>query len=224
MNLDIKSYNGIRYVISYPDGYDSAKKYPVILFFHGAGTRDTDISVLTNCVSMKAMQNFNDFIVVAPKCDGECTWYELFSDVIKLVEEVVINADFTDKSRVYCMGVSMGGYAAWQIAMSRPEWFAAIVPICGGGMAWNTYRLKDVPVWAFHCNGDPTVNVAESIRMTEGVNYNGGNALLTIYEKDSHDAWTETVNNEEVYKWFLQHKKTTVTENTGEFSDPVIYG
>jgi hypothetical protein len=31
--------------------------------------------------------------------------------------------------------------------------------------------------------------------------------MLTIYPEAFHDSWTETYNNQELYEWFLQHKK-----------------
>ena len=67
-----------------------------------------------------------------------------------------------DKSRVYVVGASMGGYATWQLAMSRPELFAAIIPICGGGMYWNAGRLIHMGVWVFHGEEDITVLPQES--------------------------------------------------------------
>ena len=66
-------------------------------------------------------------------------------------------------------------------AMSMPEYFAAIIPICGGGMCWNCIRLKDVPIWAFHGALDDTVLPEESMHMVAAVNRNGGNAKITVY-------------------------------------------
>ena len=58
-----------------------------------------------------------------------------------------------------------GGYTVWQMAMSHPKWFAAIIPICGGGMYWNASRLKNMKVWAFHGSNDPVVYCEESKKM-----------------------------------------------------------
>ena len=105
------------------------------------------------------------------------------------------------------MGASMGGYAVWQLAMSMPEYFAAIVPICGGGMYWNAGRLIHVPVWAFHGAKDATVLLEESVKMVEAVNKKGGNAKLTIYPNTKHDSWTATYSNYEVFQWLLTHRR-----------------
>jgi hypothetical protein len=75
----------------------------------------------------------------------------------------------------------MGGYGTWHIAMSLPNYFAAIVPICGGGMYWNAARLVNVPAWAFHGEADSAVYCEESKKMVDAVNAKGGNAKLTIF-------------------------------------------
>ena len=105
------------------------------------------------------------------------------------------------------MGASMGGYTTWQLAMTQPEIFAAIIPICGGGMYWNAGRLKDVPVWAFHGDIDPVVLPRESEIMVKNTNLFGGNARLTVYENTAHDAWRPTFENPEVFEWLLSHSK-----------------
>ena len=88
-----------------------------------------------------------------------------------------------------------------------PEAFAAIVPVCGGGMYWDARRLKETPVWAFHGAQDKTVLPEESLHMVEKVNAFGGNAKLTLYPNNAHDAWTDTYSNPEVYAWLLEHIK-----------------
>ena len=127
-------------------------------------------------------------------------------------------ADYTDPERLYLMGASMGGYTTWELAMSMPELFAAIVPICGGGMYWNAGRLVNVPVWAFHGKLDPTVLVEESEKMVNAVNKRGGNARLTVYPENKHDAWTDTFSNPEVYRWLLDHKNQNAGRLVNEYS------
>ena len=122
------------------------------------------------------------------------------------------------------MGASMGGYATWQLAMSMPDYFAAIVPICGGGMYWNAGRLVNIPIWAFHGEQDTTVFLEESEKMVDAVNRRGGNAKFTVYPYNGHDAWSDTYSNWEVYEWLLQHRKNTSKDIIEHFSNPNIYG
>ena len=52
-----------------------------------------------------------------------------------------------DRNRIYVMGISMGGYAAWELMQRRPELFAAGLPCCGGGDVAQALRLKDIAIW-----------------------------------------------------------------------------
>ena len=130
---------------------------------------------------------------------------------------------YVDRERIYLMGSSMGGYGAWQLAMSRPEIFAAVAPICGGGMYWNAGRLKNTPVWAFHGDSDCIVLPEESRKMVDAVNKCGGKAYLTIYENTAHNAWTPTFKDPEVWKWMLSNKNQ-YTSTKNEFDDVKSYG
>ena len=147
----------------------------------------------------------------------------MFDNLKRLVTEVTAY-DSVDRSRVYLMGSSMGGYATWQLAMSMPTAFAAIVPICGGGMYWNAARLVNVPVRAFHGALDHTVLVEESVKMVDAVNKNGGNAKLTVYPNNGHDAWSDTYSNPEVYEWLLGNVNKNDLELKDEYKESKIYG
>ena len=103
----------------------------------------------------------------------------------------------------------MGGFGTWQTAIEYPDRFAAIAPICGGGLSVTPYfmeRLKNVPAWAFHDQGDDVVPYKDSVHMIDGLNNAGGNAKLTTYSNNTHDSWTETYNNPKLYEWLLIHK------------------
>jgi predicted peptidase len=201
--------NGMQYYIRYPAGYQTGEKYPVILFLHGAGTRGSDMKVLKENSFFRltaALPEFPFVAVAALREEG--TWFERFETLMELVRFILGNP-FADRNRIYLMGPSMGGYGTWQLAMSMPEYFAAICPICGGGMYWNAERLRDVPVWAFHGAKDVVVRLEESVKMTEAVNACGGNARLTVYPQREHDAWTDTYSNPEVFRWLLSCVKGT---------------
>lgn len=219
------SLGKLRYVIHYPEGFEETKPHPVLFVFNGAGSRGANIAPCINVRSVKlGMPNFPEypFVTVAPLCDAE-NWFDLFEHLQELIR-FISSQPYTDRKRIYMMGSSMGGYATWQLAMSMPEYFAAIVPICGGGMYWEAGRLVNVPVWAFHGGKDTVVFPEESQKMVDAVNRNGGTAQLTIYPENGHDAWTDTFSNPEVYRWFLSHEKADEAPISDNLRDPEIYG
>ena len=143
--------------------------------------------------------------ILAPQCCAD-TWFDLYEQLMDFARSACSDPA-ADPNRFYLCGVSMGGYAAWQLAMSCPELFAAVTPVCGGGMYWNASRLKDLPIWAFHGEQDAVVHVSESIRMVRAVNACGGHAKLTTYPEAGHNAWDPTFSDPEYWRWILrQHK------------------
>lgn len=205
--FEVNFFKNMQYIIKYPKNYDGAKKYPVILFLHGSGSRGTDARRMEKndfFVVTEYLESF-DFITVAPMCH-EDTWFDLWETLCAFANTIP-DFDFCDAKRIYAMGPSMGGYATWQIGMSLPWLFAAIVPICGGGMYWNAKRLKNVPVWAFHGEDDMLVLPEESEKMVAAVNESGGNARLSLYPEVCHEVWLDVYSDAEVFEWLLAQKK-----------------
>ena len=205
--FEVKEFERMQYLVRYPEGYEEGKRYPVIIMLHGAGSRGTNFYTLRGNDYFTVTEQFEDFpfITVAPQCHAN-TWFDLF-ETLRGFTEMIAYSGFCDESRLYATGQSMGGYALWQLAMSMPEYFAAIAPICGGGMYWNAQRLKNVPVWAFHGELDDIVKVEESIKMVDAVNEAGGNARLTLYPDCGHDSWVRAYSDRSLFEWFLSNKK-----------------
>ena len=218
-----KKYESIRYLQRLPKFYIEGTKLPTILFLHGAGTVGTDIEVLKNNSFFVSTDKPDcPFAVVAPLCE-QGVWFDVFEQ-LKAFAEAVSEMQFVDQDRLYLIGNSMGGYGAWQLAMSLPHLFAALVPVCGGGMAWRTKQLKNVPIWAFHGQLDDTVFVDESIHMVDETNRHGGNARLTIFPNADHNSWDPTYATEELWLWLLSQKRKKSSTVIQERMDPTIYG
>lgn len=205
MIINQAEYKKLKYVISYPDNYEKDKKYPVIFHTHGAGSRGTDLSLLNIDAPIRNNPSANEFIIVAPQCYAD-TWFEIFEQLIEFCE-YVYEQPFTDKTRFYSSGISMGGYTAYQLMMSRPHLFVAGIVCCGGGMYWNASRLKDIPLRIFHGEKDKLVLPIESKNMTEYVNANGGCATLTLYPECAHNCWDKAYSNKENFDWLLSQRK-----------------
>lgn len=214
ISAEHKAYKSIKYIKTVPDSLQQETKYPVLLFLHSAGSRGDDISKVETNPFFEAMGSRDDvpFIIIAPQC-GADTWFDIFQELKELVLAEA-NDPLADASRIYAIGASMGGYGVWQIAMSMPEIFAAIVPICGGGMYWNAPRLKNIGVWAFHGRDDSCVLCRESEKMVDAVNACGGEAKLTVYENCFHDSWNGAYAEPDLFNWMLAHKNKGYTETS----------
>ena len=205
--FEFKFFRNMQYIVKYPKNYRAGEKYPTILLLHGSGSRGTDARRLCKndfFTVTEYMESF-DFVTLAPMCH-EDTWFDLWETLRAFALEIP-DFEFCDAKRIYAMGPSMGGYATWQLGMSLPWLFAAIVPICGGGMYWNAERLKNVPVWAFHGEKDTLVLPEESEKMVAAVNAAGGSARLSLYPDVCHEVWLDVYSDAEVFAWLLSNAK-----------------
>ena len=82
----------------------------------------------------------------------------------------------------------------------------------------------NIPISAFHGGKDPVVFPEESQKMVDAVNQRGGNARLTVYPENGHDAWTDTYSNPELYRWFLSHEKSEEPPASDDYRDPKLFG
>jgi predicted peptidase len=207
----------VKYLLFLPEGYDakSAKLWPLIVFLHGAGERGTNVWKVATHGPPKNVADHPDFpfIVVSPQCPEGEHW----SNDILLGLLGEITRDYkVDQSRVYLTGLSMGGYGTWDLGLTYPEKFAAIVPICGGGQKITLglasrekpQALKTLAVWAFHGAKDPVVPLEESQRMVDALKKVGVQEVkFTVYPEAGHNSWTEAYNDPQLYDWLLQHKR-----------------
>lgn len=200
------------YLLHLPPDYgeDPTKRWPLILFLHGAGERGSDLKKLKVNGIPKIVEEQPDFpfITVSPQCPEDHWWPAEVEGLLALLDDVMVRYA-VDPDRVYLTGLSMGGYGTWTLAVAAPDRFAAIAPICGGlyGPARMVERLKNVPVWAFHGAKDPVVPLEQSERLVKVLQEVGGQARLTVYPEAEHDSWTETYANPELYAWFLAHRR-----------------
>ena len=199
----------VGYLLFLPDEYkaeDKQKQWPLMVFLHGAGERGTDLNRVKKHGPPKIVESKPGFgfIVVSPQCPKGTYWK--VDDVMQIIEK--IQSDFNvDGSRTYLTGLSMGGYGSWALAAKHPSRFAAVVPICGAGVADTAESLLNVPIWAFHGDADEVVPLSGTTKIVDAIKEKGGKLIKqTVYEGVGHDSWTQTYDNPELYQWLLSHK------------------
>ncbi|QQS35403.1 MAG: prolyl oligopeptidase family serine peptidase [Ignavibacteriales bacterium] len=193
------------YLFFLPENYsEEGEAFPLVLFLHGAGERGSDIEkVKAHGLPRLISEGKNfPFIVVSPQCPENQFWN---TDMLAaLLDEIESNYN-VDKNRIYVTGLSMGGHGTWSLALQQPERFAAIAPVCGWSNPEKACTLKEIPIWVFHGAKDFVVPVSSSEQMVDKLKECGADVTLTIYPEAGHDSWTETYNNDELYKWLLSH-------------------
>ncbi len=183
-------------------------KLPLVIQLHGAGERGEgkkDLKAVdVHGLSKYLSENDHECMVVMPQCPLDTFWAARVESIIKFIEQLMIEFDL-DEDRVYLTGLSMGGYGTWFTAMARPDMFAAIAPICGGGMAWNAEVLK-MPVWAFHGADDDVVSPTQSDEMVAKMRECNLDVKYTRYDGVGHNSWCLAYNRE-LMDWLLSKKR-----------------
>jgi len=198
-----------RYLLYLPQDYhkDKTTRWPLMLFLHGRGERGSNVEDVKRHGPPKriAAGQHYPFIVVSPQCpDADGSWQPKRLGLLldKIAAEYRVDLD-----RVYCTGLSMGGYGTWRMAQAYPDRFAALAPICGGGDPRDVARIKDIPTWVFHGAKDDAVPLKCSRDMVNALKKQGAKPRFTIYPDAYHNSWTETYNNPELYEWLLKQEK-----------------
>jgi len=199
------------YLLYLPSDYrDSNKSYPLVLFLHGAGERGENIDLVEIHGIPKLIKKGREFpfITIAPQCPSDQWWSDsaIVKSLISLIEKFKSEYN-VDQRSIYATGLSMGGYGTIAIAIERPDLFAGIIPVCGGGDLKMIDRLIDMPIWLFHGDADTVVPIKNSTNIYDILKPVNNKAKITIYNDVGHDSWTQTYNNDNIYEWLLKQKK-----------------
>jgi len=225
-----------RYQVYLPPDWDKNKKWPVVLFLHGAGERGEDGLVQMEVGIGTAIRRYPErfpCVVVMPQCRKNVVWSDaaMEAQTLKALEQSV--KEFNgDPPRTYLTGLSLGGYGTWSLASKHPGKFAALVPICGGvrsrrtpgvdiaaaGPGSDPYavvagKVGKTPVWVFHGATDATVPVEESRQMVEALKAAGGHVRYNEYEGVGHNSWTKAYAEPELMTWMLAQKRGAAQPN-----------
>jgi len=196
--------------------------YPVLVWTSGYGERGNDnvgqLMHLDHLFKKNRRSSYRFFVLAMQNPPDSNGWFlpvhhpqedEAITVLMALLEQVAEDHPI-DKNRVYLSGVSHGGSACWEIAMRNPHRFAAVVPLASEVINADTSRLnriKDVPVWAFHCSRDPSTSPASVREAVAKLSRLGGAVHLTEIDAMSHDCWTAAFESHHIMDWMLSHSK-----------------
>ena len=218
----------LNYRLAEPSDLERKKKYPMLVFLHGAGGRGNDnIQQLydANAIGAFSKQNildeFKSFVFV-PQVPHNERWVntnwntsnyksDKISNSMQLtfeaLDSIIKKNRSIDKKRIYIMGLSMGGWGTWDAIQRRPNFFAAAVPICGGGDISYVKDIAFMPIWAWHGKDDSVINIERSREMVTALNEMSNQTKFTEVENRGHDSWIDVWNNKEVWKWLYDQKR-----------------
>ncbi|WP_343697640.1 prolyl oligopeptidase family serine peptidase [Flavobacterium sp.] len=208
----IVTNNELGYILHKPS--NTKEKKPLIVFISGDGEKGTNIEKVKIHGPFKYLKTHElDAYILAPQCKEDENWsiesiYEL---ILKIQKENKIDPD-----RIYVTGLSSGGWAAWNLALTYPDKFAAIVPISGFVdliQLESVCKIANIPTRIYHGLLDDVVKVDYAIDVYKELKKcNPKDVQLTIFDDANHDSWTRVYDNPEIYNWIFKQVKSNTNK------------
>ncbi|MEO7776441.1 MAG: alpha/beta hydrolase-fold protein [Fibrobacteria bacterium] len=164
-----------------PNGYSKDAKYPLIMAFHGVGENGDSTSTLyidkngmASAWVATAFQSKYPCFVLAPH-NPSGTWIDTpwtvsnsnvkyrqgpISTRLATAMQILdsLTREFSiDTNRLYVTGLSIGGWATWDLITRYPDKFAAAFPQSGGVDTSKASLLARTPVWSYNGKLDAVV-------------------------------------------------------------------
>jgi predicted peptidase len=210
------------YRLFVPPDYDSATKYPLVLWLHGSAGRGSDNllqitggnTLGTHVWTTAENQAKYHAFVLAPQVSETKAWARPHANTpassIRLALEILdaVEKEYAiDAGRIYVAGQSMGGEGVWATLVAAPGRFAAAVALCGYGFDDMAAADAGTPVWIFQGESDPTVPVETARRWVELLRAAGGNPKYTEVPEWGHNVWEKTFHDPEVVSWLFSNRR-----------------
>ena len=210
-STDISKMVSLNYLLHLPPGYgdDLDRRWPLVLFMHGAGERGDDLQQVTLYGLPHELQGPRaelPAIVVMPQCPAGVRWIMLRDELSALLDHIEAT-ERVDTDRIYLTGISMGGRSVWALAAYRPDRFAALVPVCAEGEPDAVSKHLHIPTWIFHGAKDEVIPLERSEAMYYALQARGGKMQFTIFHDTGHDVWEQVYQLDELYDWLLAQKR-----------------
>ena len=227
------SVGEIPYRIHIPEG--GANGAPLVLFMHGAGERGTDNELPLRAaldVFAKCNPEVKSAVLIAPQCplhfpednSAEETWVKFpwhlgcysteeipetweCEAVVELLKQNIDELG-VDADRVYVMGLSMGGFATWDLIARHTELFAAAMPICGAGDPSKAEKIKNIPIRTFHGGADDVVpptgtrEMAKALREAGAVDFD-----YVEFPGIGHFSWDLACSYPDIGRWMFSQRR-----------------
>ena len=198
--------------IAAADSVEVAKPLPVVVFLHGRSLSGTNINKVRKYGNIDAVWRGRqiDAVIIAPQVNYNDWWRP--ERVMNVVEWVSQRYD-VDLTRLYVMGMSLGGYGTLDFAATYPDRTAAAVAMCGGSIKKGDalHKLNEVPLWIMHGTADAAVSVSESRRVRDGMMEGDASLPRLRYDEQvgaNHSVYARVFYIDEIYTWLMKHSTT----------------
>ncbi len=220
------------YRVAFPDNLEKGKKYPLVVYLHGIGSRGSDNwrQLIHGHKFLKNKDLYNKYpaIVLFPQCPKTKMWTHrqkknvngkwefnfpikekpsLATEMTNMLVNKYLQQSYIDSSRVYLVGMSMGGMGVLEFLYRWSGTYSAAAVVCGAHDSKLAQNYCDVPIWFFHGDKDRTVPYKYSMQIYENVKNCNKNSKYTLYKNVAHNCWDSAYSNPDLLKWLYQFSK-----------------
>jgi poly(3-hydroxybutyrate) depolymerase len=203
-----------KYTVYFPPGYTTDRRWPVILFLHGAGERGTDGYTPTYAGLGPLLRHSPELypcVVVFPQCE---TWDDpIFASwsiksgagrrALAILDEVELTESI-DPAHRSLTGWSMGAFGATAVAAYDPTRWQAVLPIAGGYRGKDVEPLQQVSLWMIHGTEDKLVSVDHSRKLATRLGLPQGRSRYDELDGSGHEIWEQAYSDPRVAKYLIE--------------------
>ena len=187
------------------DYYFSQERTPVVIFLHGASLCGRDINRSRRYGPLDAIVRGREIpaLVIVPQNPGGAWNPKKVLDVLEWTRQHYA----CDSTRVYVLGMSLGGYGTMDFAGTYPDKVAAALAMCGGCSLRDVQPLGQVPLWIIHGTADRAVNVRESKKVVSALEtaHNDSRLRYDWWQGANHGAPARVFYLKKTYEWLFSH-------------------
>ncbi len=184
---------------------------PVVIFLHGASLCGCNLERVKRYGTIDAITHGRelDAYVIAPQNPGGA-WSP--RRVMNIVDYLCRDHN-VDTTRIYVLGMSLGGYGALDLAATYPDKIAAAIAMCGGASVSDLSGLAKLPLWIIHGTADRAVTVAQSDRVVQAVECgrDSSDTVRLTYDRIkgmNHSRPARLFYRMDIYDWLMSHSLT----------------
>jgi len=226
------------YALYLPASFDPGRRYPLVISLHsedsnhrlnlmqvlGQGNRIADLARATANYSRLARNP--EYIIASPLARGTMGYRGIAEKDVYDVLADVERRFRIDEDRVYLTGISMGGGGALWLALTNPDLWAAVAPVCPvpiPGTDILAPNASALPIRLFHGDQDPIAPVASSRQWQRLLLDVGVPADYLEYPAVRHNAWDYAYRNGSLFDWFAKFRRNRYPERVRFVTDAYRY-
>lgn len=234
-HIFFKAGSGLPYRLLLPQHLDSSRRYPLIVFLHGANQKgnDNEAQLAIGGRFFLRQQNRDSFpaVIIFPQCPENDAWADFSVDMDSATHEVkrlifpfgrptrisatliqlvdsFTHLGFVNNKQVYIAGLSQGGMGVLDLIARYPNTFAAALSICGVGDISTAKRFAGrVALWLFHGNKDDVIPVYYSREYYKKLKKEKADVRYSEYENVFHNSWVNALNEPRLLQWLFSKSK-----------------